>query len=327
MKKARPTMIIHDEMLKHRGIHHFLSLRDVPDDDLYCIVQRGVHFASADSCPAEQPLKEQVVGIYFRSTSTRTRAAFSSGALRLGASIVSFGPHDLQENTGETIQDTGRVLAGMLDVLVVRTPRPTEELRMLASQGSMAVINGMTDTEHPTQALADLTTLTKRFGRVDGLHVLYIGEGNSTAAALALSLTRFPGTTLTLRTPPGYGLGDGLLDHARQSAKAGARIEQEHHMTALPRQVDVVYTTRWQTTGTTKADENWQVTFAPFAVAQSVMELYPEAVFMHDLPAHRGQEVAASVLDGPASIAFDQARNKLYSAMAVLEWSATGRAA
>jgi ornithine carbamoyltransferase len=312
------------EVVKDQVIRHLLSLADVSDSDIMSIIKRGLHFASAGSCLSERPLNGQIVGIYFRTTSTRTRTAFSAGALRLGASIVGFGPRDLQENTGEILEDTARVLAGMLDVLVVRTPGPTEELRVFANQRHIAVINGMTDTEHPTQALADLTTLAQRFGRVDDLHLLYIGEGNSTAAALALSLARFPGTALTLRTPPGYGLAKGLLERARRMARAGARIEEDHHMGALPKQVDVVYTTRWQTTGTAKADENWQLTFAPFSVSDAVMSRYPGAIFMHDLPAHRGQEVTASVLDGPASIAFDQAQNKLYSAMAVLEWCATG---
>jgi ornithine carbamoyltransferase len=312
------------EVVREQKTRHLLSLGGVSDNDMLSIIKRGMHFASARSCLSEQPLNGRVVGIYFRTTSTRTRTAFSAGALRLGASIVSYGPRDLQENTGEVLEDTARVLASMLDVLVVRTPGPAEELQVLADQRRMAVINGMTDSEHPTQALADLTTLTQQFGRLDDLHVLYIGEGNSTAAALALSLPRFPGTTLTLRTPPGYGLAEGILERARSMARAGAHIQEDHHMGALPKQVDVIYTTRWQTTGTTKKDENWQVTFAPFRVSDAVMSRYPGAIFMHDLPAHREEEVTASVLDGPASIAFDQAENKLYSAMAVLEWSATG---
>jgi ornithine carbamoyltransferase len=319
-------MRVQQEIIQDQKIRHFISLGDVSDSDLVSIIRRGLQFASDRSCLSEQPLRGRIVGIYFRTTSTRTRTAFSTGALRLGASIVSYGPRDLQENTGEVAGDTARVLAGMLDVLVVRTPRPTEDLRILATQRRMAVINGMSDTEHPTQALADLTTLTQHFGRIDDLHVLYIGEGNSTAAALALSLARFPGTTLSLRTPPGYGLADGLLARARSMARAGSRIHEEHHMTALPKQVDVVYTTRWQTTGTTKEDKDWVLTFTPFRVSDALMSRYPAAIFMHDLPAHRGQEVTASVLDGPASIAFEQAHNKLYSAMAVLEWSAAGRA-
>jgi ornithine carbamoyltransferase len=184
----------------------------------------------------------------------------------------------------------------------------------------MAVVNAMSAAEHPTQALADLTTLAQHFGRIEGLRVLYIGEGNNTASALTLALARYAGTALYLRTPPGYGLEQRYLDRAAISAKAtDAVVEERHDMADLP-EVDVVYTTRWQTTGTTKPTADWRETFAPFQVDASVMQQSKASVFMHDLPAHRGDEVTADVLDGPLSIAFDQAENKYHSARAVLEW-------
>jgi ornithine carbamoyltransferase len=267
------------------------------------------------------------VATYFRATSTRTRTAFSAAALRLGASVVPYGPDDLQENTGESSEDTGAVLSRMLDALVARTVGSPEELRAWASQDRMAVINAMTADEHPTQALADLTTLTRRFGAVEGVRVLYVGEGNNTAAALALALTRFEGVELHLRTPAGYGLARDKREAGERYARLhGAGLTEDHSPAHLPSDVDVVYTTRWTTTGTAKSDPDWRRDFEPFRVDERLMERYPNAVFMHDLPAHRGEEVTAGVLDGPASVAFEQAQNKLHSAEAVLEWCLCGDA-
>ncbi|MEV7213943.1 ornithine carbamoyltransferase [Kitasatospora cineracea] len=305
---------------------HLISLDDLTDDDLRWITARGASY-SAGLVPPTGPLDGQVVGVYFRRTSTRTRTAFSSGALRLGAKIIAFGPDDLQLNTGETTEDTGQVFSRMLDVLVARTSGDPAELRGWAGQDRMSVVNAMSADEHPTQALTDLTTLLRQFGRIDGLRVLYVGEGNNTAAALALALSRFPGTVLELRTPPGYGLTPEVRERAaRSAARSGAEITELHHMDGRRGGFDAVYTSRWQTTGTSKPDPGWRAVFAPFTVTPELWRDSPDAVFMHDLPAHRGEEVAAEVLDGPRSIAFDQAANKMYSAMAVLEWCRSGTA-
>ncbi len=302
---------------------HLISLEDLDDADLHWIVGRGIEHTLGRRTD-ERPLRDLVAGILFRKTSTRTRTSFSAGALRLGARLITYGPGDLQENTGETIEDTAAVLSGMLDLLVVRTAGGEAELRAYAVNRRMAVINAMCAEEHPTQALADLTTLTQRFGRVEGLRVLYVGEGNNTASALALALSRYAGTKLYLRTPPDYGLDQRFLDRAAVHARrSGALVKERHDMAALPT-VDVVYTTRWQTTGTVKHTEDWREVFAPFQVDAKVMAETGAAVFLHDLPAHRGEEVTAEVLDGPASLAFQQAENKYHSARAVLEWCGTG---
>ncbi|MEU0674552.1 ornithine carbamoyltransferase [Streptomyces sp. NPDC006172] len=309
---------------------HLISLDDLSDADLRAIVARGAEF-SAGTAAHGDPLAGTVSGIYFRKTSTRTRTAFSAGALRLGGQIVSYGPDDLQLNTGETTEDTGRVFSRMLDVLVARTAGDPAEMRGWAAQQRMSVVNAMSADEHPTQGLTDLTTLLRRFGRVDGLRVLYLGEGNNTAAALALGLSRYTGTTLELRTPQGYGLAPAVLRRAQeQAARTGSVVNEQHHMqdTAGPDATvggfDAVYTTRWQTTGTAKADPRWRERFLPFRVTAELWRTSPHAVFMHDLPAHRGEEVAAEVLDGRHSIAFAQAENKMHSAMAVLEWCVRG---
>jgi ornithine carbamoyltransferase len=310
----------------NRGtVRHLISLDDLSDTDLRGIVERGVYHAQV-ARTGSGALLGRVVGIYFRKTSTRTRTAFSAGALRLGAGLISYGPGDLQLNTGESTEDTGRVLSLMLDVLVARTAGDPQELRAWAEHDRMSVVNAMSADEHPTQALADLTTLARRFGSPDGLSVLYVGEGNNSAAALALGLSRYRGTRLELRTPPGYGLDESVAQRAGlQAAAHGSSVDEYHHLDKIDSDFDAVYTTRWQTTGTTKPDPDWRRVFEPFQVTETVLSLAGAATFMHDLPAHRGDEVTAEVLDGAASIAFEQAENKLHSATAVLEWCCAGR--
>ena len=303
-----------------QGARNLISVDDLTADDLRWLVSRGCSYADP-TFEVHDVLRGRIVAIYFRKTSTRTRTAFSSAALRLGAQILTFGPNDLQTGTGETYSDTGRVLSAMVDALVARTAGDPQELRDLAAQGRMPVVNAMTRDEHPTQAITDLATMLQHCGRVENLRVLYVGEGNNSASALALALTRFPGTELYLRTPEGYGLADDKLRRARQLAQAcGSLVEEGHDPSALPDEVDLVYTTRWETTGTTKPDPDWKEGFWPFQVNQQLMDRWPGARFLHDLPAHRGQEVTAEVLDGPASLAFSQAANKYHTALAILEW-------
>ena len=303
-----------------------ISIEDLATDDLRWLAGRGRDYATHQVSPDAEVLRNRVVAIFFRQTSTRTRTAFSAAALRLGAQILTYGPHDLQTNTGETYLDTGRVLATMVDAVVARTAGDPQELRDLAAQGTMPVVNAMTADEHPTQAIADLATMLQHLGRIEDLRVLYVGEGNNSAFALALALARFPGNQLHLRTPAGYGLAADKLQLAcANAASNGSLVEESHDPSALPHEVDLVYTTRWQTTGTTKPDPDWRERFAPFQVNQQLMSRWPTARFLHDLPAHRGEEVTAEVLDGPTSVVLDQAANKYHTALAILEWCLAGR--
>ncbi|MBB5935022.1 ornithine carbamoyltransferase [Streptomyces zagrosensis] len=306
-------------------MRHLISTKDLTDDELYALVERGAEFSGKAVRSGDQ-LAGLVAGIHFLKTSTRTRTSFSAAALRLGAQLISFGPGDLQTNTGETLEDTAEVLSRMLDLLVVRTAGDPAELRAFARQQRMAVVNAMTADEHPTQAIADLTTLLSHFGKIEGLRVCYVGEGNNSAAALALTLSRYREVHLELRTPTGYGLEPATLRQAQLNARtSGASVTQVHSMDSAPAGFDVIYTTRWQTTGTNKPDPNWRDIFAPFQVTTALWDKSPDAVFLHDLPAHRGEDVTAEVLDGPHSLAFDQSENKMYAAMAVLEWCAAKR--
>ena len=310
------------------AIKHVLSIAELGPENLASLVRRSLSFAQGRA-GREKPLAGKVVGVYFRGTSTRTRTAFTVGAIHLGAGTIAYGPNDLQLVTGETIQDTARVLSGFLDALVIRTNQSIEEMKELAAQDEMAIVNAMSENEHPTQAIADLSAIYEAFGRLDGVHILYLGEGNNTSASLALAVAQTPGLRLTLVTPEGYGLPAEVLETACGFAKKHRGFVEHHHdVSRFPKGVDAVYTTRWQTMGEPKSEPNWKEKFEPFRVTTELMAEVSKpsgTIFLHDLPAIRGWDVVNEVLDGPQSYAFRQARHKLYSAMAVLEWCVAGR--
>jgi len=302
---------------------HVLAISDLGPENLARLVNRSLEIASTDLC-RWQSLRGKIVGIYFRRSSTRTRTAFTAGAIRLGATPVAYGPGDLQLVTGETAQDTAKVLSEFLDILVIRTNESINEMREMAAQNRMSIVNAMSDNEHPTQGITDLVTLKEEFGRLQGIHVLYVGEGNNTAAALALGVSMTPGMRLTLVTPEKYGLPDEVLKKAQGFAgQYGSLVEQHHALNKLPKKVDAVYATRWQTMGEPKSDPDWRGLFAPYRVTRDLMAEVSKpsgTIFMHDLPAVRGADVDSEVLDGPQSRAFRQAWHKLTAAMAILEW-------
>lgn len=306
-------------------MRHMLSLSELQPEQLAQLVRRSAQFA-ADGARS-QPLAGKTIGIYFRRSSTRTRTSFTVGAQKLGAQTIAFGPQDLQLVTGETIEDTGRVLAGYLDALVIRTNDGQDEMAALSRQDTMAIINAMSAQEHPTQAVADLSTILEARGCVEGVHILYLGEANNTVSALALGLALTRNTRFTVLTPEGYGLPDAFIQRVSEIGKEnGSILEQFHDPEDVPANVDVVYATRWQTMGVSKADPNWREQFLPFTVNAKLMERASKpqgTIFMHDLPAVRGDDVSDEVLDGSQSRAWRQAQHKMFGAMAVLEWCLT----
>ncbi|MFJ9107688.1 ornithine carbamoyltransferase [Streptomyces sp. NPDC102283] len=304
-----------------RGLY---TLAELDDHSIQHLVRRTVEL-HVDRRAHTRPLSGLVTGLLFTRTSTRTRTAFTAGTIRLGGTPIAFGPTDLQTATGESLADTGRMLAGMLDLLVVRTAGPMHELRELSDGGTLPVVNAMSAEEHPTQGLADLATLIHHFGALDGIRVLYVGEGNNTAVALARVLSRQSGCHAVFATPPGYGLpSDVLAETAAAAVRCGGSVTEVHDPAAVRDDVHAVYTSRWQTTGSSKPDPYWRDAFRPFHVDADLMARWPGAMFLHDLPAHRGEEVSGEVLDGKSSLAWTQARLKAAGAMAVLEWVSTG---
>jgi ornithine carbamoyltransferase len=306
---------------------HVLSIMELGPENLSQLLSQAIEIARGRERKSRS-LEGKAVGIYFRCSSTRTRTSFTVGAMRLGAGVVTYGPNDLQVVTGESIGDTARVLSGFLDALVIRTNGSLAEMKEFAAQGEMAIVNAMSDNEHPTQAIADLVTIHEALGHLEKTHILYIGEGNNTAASLAFAVAQLPAMRLTLITPEGYGLPDTVLESTQDfTRQSGSIIEQQYNLDKLPTGVDVVYTTRWETMGVSKADPNWRERFKPYAVTPNLMAAVSKpsgTIFLHDLPAMRGSEVLDEVLDGAQSVAFRQARHKLTSAMAVLDWCLAG---
>lgn len=299
-----------------------LSLDEIDASRMLALADRAVEL-HRDRTAHNRPLAGTVAGMMFLQTSTRTRTAFSSATVRLGGDILTFGPHDLQLSTGESRPDTGRMFSAMLDLLVVRTSGPTTHLRDLGDGGRLPVVNAMSADEHPTQALTDVAVLRGQFGDLTGLNLLYIGEGNSTATALARAATMIPGCQATFWTPPGYGLSEELVERCHHRAlEAAGSVRQVSSADELPAEVEAVYTTRWQTTGTAKKDPAWREVFRPYFVDAALMTRWPQARVLHDLPAHRGGEISGEVLDGKQSLAWTQGAMKLATAMAVLEWVA-----
>ncbi len=308
-------------------IKHLLSIANIDTETLACLVERSVAFASG-SCDGCRSLSDKIVGIYFSKPSTRTRTSFTVGAMKLGAQTIAYGRNDLQITTGETIENTARVLSGYLNALVIRTNDDIAEMRVLADQGDMAVINAMSRNEHPTQAIADLSVVKETFQRLDGLHLLYLGEGNNTAAALALAVALSPKMRITFITPKAYGLPTSILEQAAHLARrTGSVIEQHHNINNLPKHVDAVYTTRWQTMGEPRHDPDWRDQFSPYSVTSSLMTKVSKpsgTIFLHDLPTVLGEEVQSEVFNSPNSRVWRQARYKMFSAMAILEWCLKG---
>ncbi|MFE0653932.1 ornithine carbamoyltransferase [Streptomyces sp. NPDC059534] len=305
-------------------MRNLISLADLKPEQLARIVARAVEFGTGEV--DDKPLTGRQVGIYFRKSSTRTRTSFWSGATRLGADVITFGPDELQLTTGETVEDTSRVLGQYLDALVVRTNGDVAEMRRLGGSPDLAVVNALSLDEHPTQAIADLATLSERFGDLAGRHVLVVGEGNSSGAALALAGALTPGLRITLLSPEGYEVPKDTMDLVDELSGGQHLVSRITDPAAVEGPVDAVYTSRWQTMGVPKADPNWLTAFEGFAVDRDFFERHsgPDTVFLHDLPAVRGQEVSDEVLDGERSLAWRQAFHKMTAAMAVLEWCVVG---
>jgi ornithine carbamoyltransferase len=304
-------------------MNHLISIQDIDGELLHDLIVTGQRLAHGD-LDFSSALKGRLVGIYFSKPSTRTRTAFFAAVERMGGSSIVYSAADLQTTTGESLEDTGMVMGLYLDALVIRTNGSFEEMETLAASGrGMAVINALSKAEHPTQAIADLITIRQEFGELRGRHVLYLGAWNNTAASLVLAVSRLPEMKMTVATPEKFAPDTAQINTARRNAsESGSSIEVVHDLSALPRHAaDVIYTVRWQSMGEEPAAGDWRSSFHGFEVTPELFRSVARerAIFMHDLPAHRGLEVDAQVIDGPSSRIQRQAFNKMISAMCVLE--------
>lgn len=303
-----------------------LSLADLSTEDVSEISDTAFRYGQTPQSFAGR-LAGTRLGLLFTAPSTRTRLSFWGAGLTLGCDMLHLSKDDIQISTGETWSDTGAILANHLDVVVARTNGPQHELVDLAVHVP-ATINALTYEEHPTQAIADLCALREHFGKVENLRLAYLGEVNNTARALALLVCKMPFQSLDVYSPDGLGFSPGEIDSL--NAVRGEDVVRQHAtLPDAPDPVDAVYTARWHSMSEARQDPEWLSQFAPFAVTKDTMRRFSgstEAVFMHDLPAVRGQEVTSDVLDGASAMSLvpRQAYHKSSAAASALLW-ATGK--
>ncbi len=261
-----------------------------------------------------RPLRGRTLAMVFQKPSNRTRVSFEVGMFQLGGHALSLSPQEIQMGWRETPSDTGRVLARYIDAIMVRT-FDHEEVEELASAAEVPVINGLTDDHHPCQALADLLTVREEFGSLEGLKISYVGDGNNVAHSLALGCA-LTGAHLTIAHPEGHGPDPGVVELAGKLGAAPTITQDPKKAAAGAR---VVYTDVWASMGQEGEAEERKERFVPYQVNEELMRLAAEdAIFLHCLPAHRGEEVTAGVIDGPQSRVFDQAENRLHAQKALL---------
>ena len=261
-----------------------------------------------------RPLFGRTLAMVFQKPSNRTRVSFEVGMYHLGGHALPLSPQELQIGKRETPSDTGRVLARYIDAIMVRT-FDHEDLEELAAAADVPVINGLSDLHHPCQALADLLTIREEFGGLEDVKVAYVGDGNNVAHSLALGCA-LTGTALTIAHPPGHAPSARIVQLAAKLGVPPTLTQNPHEGVAG---AQVVYTDVWASMGQEAEAEERKRKFAPYQVNEELMSLAaPDAIFLHCLPAHRGEEVTAGVIDGPRSRVFDQAENRLHAQKALL---------
>jgi ornithine carbamoyltransferase len=293
----------------------FLRVTDLDRSELLELIERAAEWKLLGK-GGPQPLERMTIGLVFEKASTRTRVSFEVAAYQLGGNAMMLSPKDTQLGRGEPIRDTARVLARYLDALVVRTFEHSK-LEEMARFADVPVVNALTDSSHPCQILADLLTVTERFGADalsrGGLGVAWIGDGNNMANSW-LEACALLGFELRLACPQGYDPDPELL------ARAGARARVFRSPAEAAEGAHVVNTDVWASMGQEAEAEKRRRDFAGFIVDEALMRrARPNAIALHCLPAHRGEEITDAVIEGPQSAVFDEAENRLHAQKALLE--------
>jgi len=284
----------------------FLSLSDLDRDELLGVLELAARIKAGGW--REQPLAGRYVAMLFQKPSNRTRVSFEVGIARLGGRSVTLGESDVQLGERETVPDAARVLERYVDLVVARLKRHSD-LLLLADSAQVPVINALTEVEHPCQVLADLLTLEERLGSLERRRLVFVGDGNNVVASLAHAQARL-GFAFTVVTPPGY--------EPPAEVRAAAPEMKVSNDPAAVAGADALYTDVWTSMGFEAEREERRRAFRGYRVDSELMRLTPDAIFLHCLPAHRGEEVADDVIDGPASAVWDQAENRLHAQMALL---------
>lgn len=293
---------------------HFLSLMDLSSDELKQLLNRGIELKKMQHAgEIFEPLKNKVLAMIFDKSSTRTRVSFETGMAQFGGHAVFLSPRDTQLGRGEPIEDTARVISSMVDCIMVRTFAHSS-LETLAQYSSVPIINGLTDFVHPCQLLADMQCYIEHRGSIEGRTVTYIGDGNNMCHSY-INAARLLDFKLNVACPKGYEPDAELVK------LAGDRVEITNDPIAATENSDLLVTDVWASMGQEEEQKIREKAFADFQINESLMKhAEKDALFMHCLPAHRGEEVSAGVIDGPQSVVWDEAENRLHAQKALLEF-------
>ncbi|CAB1276711.1 ornithine carbamoyltransferase [Candidatus Nitrosacidococcus tergens] len=295
------------------AIKHFLTLFDLSTQELDHLIQRAIELKMLQkSREIYEPLKNKVLGMFFEKSSTRTRVSFEVAMTQFGGSAIFLSPRDTQLGRGESIEDTARVLSRMIDGLMVRTFSHTT-LECFAAYSQVPVINALTDLYHPCQLLADIQTYTEHRGSIQGQTVAWVGDGNNMCHSYISAAQQF-GFKLHIATPIGYEPNADLLKNT----------EKYIQLTSDPKEAvanaNLVVTDSWASMGQEQEKEQRSSDFKNYQVNRKLIALAKkDALFMHCLPAYRGKEVTADVIDGNQSVVWDEAENRLHAQKALLE--------
>jgi len=300
---------------------HFLDLKDLPPEVLRHILDMAKVWKAAraglpkGALDEGTPLAGHTLAMIFEKSSTRTRISFEMAMHQLGGSSVVLQGGAMQLGRGESVADTARVISRYVDAVMVRA-NDHATLVELAKAGTVPVINALTDRSHPCQLMADMLTLEERIGPMQGRKVAWIGDGNNVATSLIEAATRFD-FSLALACPEGYMPSEDAVAWAKAE---GGNVTVGNDPREAATSADAVITDTWVSMGDGASDARMNV-FKPFQVTEELMkQASADAVFLHCLPAHRGEEVAASVIDGPQSAVWDEAENRLHAQKAILAW-------
>ena len=291
----------------------FIDLADLNRNELREVLDLGQKIKAG--AWSERPLQGRHLAMLFQKPSHRTRVSFEVGIARLGGSTTTLSENDVQLGVRESISDAARVLDRYVDGVVARL-RSHDDMVALAKASAKPVINGLTDRSHPCQVLADLMTLEEVAGNLAGQHLVYVGDGNNIATSL-IEASALTGLALTVISPSGYQPPAAVIERARSIDSGTHTVTVTDEFTNL-NNATAIYTDVWTSMGQEPEQESRRKAFMRYQVNQAVMDRAPDAVFMHCLPAHRGEEVTDEVIDGPRSVVFQQAGNRLYAQMALL---------
>ncbi|HEX6213441.1 MAG TPA: ornithine carbamoyltransferase [Vicinamibacterales bacterium] len=297
----------------------FLSILDFTPEDLSACLSLAAELKAARRArrPHVRPLEGHHVALLFEKPSLRTRSTFQIAVRELGGDIIE-PPADVVLGGRETIADVARNLERWVSAAVVRTFAQSRLQAFADAAPRLRVVNALTDQEHPCQALADCLTLLENFGELRGRTVVFVGDGNNVALSLAQVVVMLGGT-MRVASPAGYALGPQAIASIEACVRSGGKLELESDPLVAARGVDAIYTDVWTSMGQESEAETRHALFVPYQVNSRLMSAAaPEALFMHCLPAHRGDEVTDEVIDSAASVVFDQAENRLHTQKALL---------